>query len=976
MSQLASYISTPIGNIFPKEGSVIPINKSVAEIKDLGKRKGGFTKTVLIAGDKSANQIFGHYYDVNILSGQFNHKVKVPVQIIQDGQIVLSGFMRLLSVTRLSKGQNTMNQEVDYQVSVIDETSSLFNDIGDGFLKDLDMKYLSHRFSAQAVIDSQDHNVTNGYKYLYPIPVDVGSYQYYPLEHFKPAIYAKVYWDKIFEEAGYTYVWDELADPEYRFDDLLLPYTGSELKPTQEDTIMVTAVVNGSYGTNTFKNAKLYSPTFNFSGGATVGNTAQNIFPNTLPPTTVISDFSNSYNLNTANYTLPISQNPNEFTVRYTLRYRINVVNPNPTNLFLNRLGTSRFGGNSMLLRPYLDLQRNNSNSFSPLSPTAPSIPVETIGNGFVVGPNQTRFGPSRVITGTLPINATLLSPGQTFRFRAGVYNFMSNASSSMFFASSSNFLGINRVSARIEIEVFGFDVEYIPTVTTIGEGMMLNMNRVIPDRLKKKDFIKGIMTHYNLYGEIDPENPTVIRFKGRDAYYDSGQEYDWTKKLVTELPSSIKFTVEESGKRTIVKYTDGKDEVNVGYQNATGESYGQQGFVFTDDFAKGDTTLQVPWEPTPVVRNNFGMHVLAVNGFEPKTGPRLVYDGGKKTCQQYPILRFGNMTSSWFLGNTTNIRIATTYTYAGHFDDPVNPAWDFNFGPCAYYFYNDWNNFTSNNMFTIHHARTFLQLEEGKIMEAYFDLDANDIAKIKLNDRVWIHDSWWNILEIIDYNANKREPTKVKLITVDPYQFVKVPRKPRGWQLPTDAFTPAIPITELPIFIPIGPIKYPTGDTVFTPVRELYDNVRVTTTVIEGTGPVYVLGPDNIIREGAEYVQVIGSGNVIEGSNKIIIADNVYVPQDDTGNTIYLGESFILGETGVKDRRVKIIDGGEDIVLAYYKDNQQDVIDPGVDVVRPFGGVNRERMVYDNGEDDVRWSYYENVDPVVSIAEIPISEE
>jgi hypothetical protein len=962
MSILASYISTPLGNVFPKADSVIPINKSVAEIKDLSKRKGGFTKTIIISGDKGANRIFNHYYDVNVLSGQFNHKVKIPVQIVQDGQIVLSGFMRLLSVTRLSKGQNTMNQDVEYQVSVIDETSSLFNDIGDGFLKDLDMKYLSHRFGAQAVIDSQDHNVTNGYKYLYGIPVDVGAYQYYPIEHFKPAIYAKVYWDKIFEEAGYTYVWDELSNPDYRFDRLLLPYTGSKLEPTQEDATMISAKVAGGSSIK----QKTYPSTFTFTSTGQPGNIPQNIFPSLLPVSNVISDFSGAFNQANSSYTLPVIQDANQFAVKYRLRYRINVRNPNPESIFLNRILSTNPQVIALRLRPYIDVIRNNTTTFMATNHLNNDFPLDQILGGFVLGPNGTRFGEIRNVSGFLPMNVVTLNPGDTFAFRAGLYVFNA-APNQLFFASTQNTVGANRRSVRIEIEVLDFDVEYAPTVTTIGEGMILNMNRVIPDRLKKKDFVKGIMTHYNLYAEVDPENPTVIRFKGRDQYYDSGNEYNWTKKLATDLPSSIKFTVEESGKRTIVKYTDGKDDVNVGYQNATGESYGQQGYVFSDDFAKGDNTLQVPWEPTPVVRNQFDQYVLAVNGYEPKTGPRLVYDGGKKTSLPYPILKYGGMTANWQTANVPNIAIANTYTYAGHWDDPIDPNWDFNFGPCAYYFYNQYNNFTANNMFTIHHARTFTQLEEGKIMEAYFNLDSNDISTLKLNDRVWIHDAWWNILEIIDYNANKRQPTKVKLITVDPYQFVRIPRKPFGWQFPID-FLPAEPITVFPIFQPIGPVKYPIGDPVFAPVKGLYDTVRAGTNLIETLSPVFVLGTDNVIREGVTNVNVIGTGNVVEGPNKIVMGDNLVIPMDEAQNTIYLGESFVLGEVGVKDRRVKIIDAGQDTVLAYFKNNVQDVIDPGVDVVRPFGGVNRERMVYDNGEDMVRWSYYDNVVPEIGI--------
>lgn len=50
----------------------------------------------------------------------------------------------------------------------------------------------------------------------------------------------------------------------------------------------------------------------------------------------------------------------------------------------------------------------------------------------------------------------------------------------------------------------------------------------------------------------------------------------------------------------------------------------------------------------------------------------------------------------------------------------------------------------------------------------AYFDLKEVDIQSLKLNDKIYIDNSWWNINKIQDYNANNNGLTKVELMSID----------------------------------------------------------------------------------------------------------------------------------------------------------------------------------------------------------------
>jgi len=53
-------------------------------------------------------------------------------------------------------------------------------------------------------------------------------------------------------------------------------------------------------------------------------------------------------------------------------------------------------------------------------------------------------------------------------------------------------------------------------------------------------------------------------------------------------------------------------------------------------------------------------------------------------------------------------------------------------------------------------------------MLTAYFDLNELDIQSLRLNDKIRIDNSWWNINKVIDYDANGTSLTKVELISVD----------------------------------------------------------------------------------------------------------------------------------------------------------------------------------------------------------------
>lgn len=282
-------------------------------------------------------------------------------------------------------------------------------------------------------------------------------------------------------------------------------------------------------------------------------------------------------------------------------------------------------------------------------------------------------------------------------------------------------------------------------------------MNQYVPVEVKQSDFVKAIIQMYNLYIEQDVDNPYNLILRHRDEYYDSGAEKDWSEKLAKDRAQELVFLPDLTKKKLKLTYAPDEDSPNVAYTQATNEIYGQIEYTFDNEYVKDVDTKELLFSPTPVYRTVFGAYVPNIAGLAPNINIRILYDGGVGTCQSYDIVEFGT-TGEFGLIN---------YPMIGHFNDPIYPTFDINFGTNDYYFY-EVGALTNNNLYNLYWRRTVNQINVGKMLIAFFDLDEVDIQSLKLNDRIYIDNSWWNINKIADYNANNNQLTKVELISVD----------------------------------------------------------------------------------------------------------------------------------------------------------------------------------------------------------------
>jgi len=816
-------IQLSTGYLDVKEGTSFPLTFSVGDIRDISKRTGSFSKTITLVGNKNNNTLLNHYYDVNIQAGTFNINTITRCDVIQDGIPVMTNATLQLINIKKSQVTGAYEQMVEYEVLIKEDRGTFFSDISNKYLSDLDFSDLDHYIDPAEVINSFDHTVNNGYKYVMPFNID-NQYQF---NWFKPAIYAKNYFDRIFATAGYSYTWDGLVDA--NFDKLLIPYNGDQNVVDWNDYKVVAENSGWSHTWST--------PQVNAC-------TAQMTIPVRYPITTAWTETLDSAGLfdpSNGQYTTPQwigAGSGQSYTWEMTVSYTLSL-NANTSCFSLGPIITPYYPhSNSFRLALNVSINGNQNTDcigqyiYADYWNTALPAGTTSLGSFTEV------FTLTATSNGTGGIDYNDIQIAQArILLGAGQYRTWEDEFSTVPFTAPEIILDITSINLTIRPS------DNIP----LNSGIT-TMNTFVPEKIKQSDYIKSIFMMYNLYATPDPNNENNLILLHRDEYYDSGKAVDWTKLLMKDKEQSIIFIPELNNKKLRLSYKADTDSPNKVYTDVTREIYGQVEVTFENEYVKGIDVKELIFSPTPVQPTVFGAFLPLLNGAAPKTNIRILYDNGQVTANDVDIL------SGYDTVTSTN----GVYPYLSHFggDDPLNPIFDINFAECQYYYYQVAQN-TNNNLYNKYWRRTVAQINGGKLMTAYFNLREIDIQYMELNDKIRIDNSWWSINKIIDYNANQWQPTKVELISLE---------------------------TEIDLPPFFGGTTTPVGPGNGAQIQSIMNTYRSTTNVTTNNTDALILGSGNVVGDGLKAL-VVGDGLSIE--NDGIATTNLTVTNTLNGRTV-----------------------------------------------------------------------------------------
>ena len=817
-------IQLSTGYLDVKEGTSFPLNFSVGDIRDISKRTGNFSKTITLVGNSNNNNLLNHYYDVNIQAGTFNINTLTSCDVIQDGIPVMTNATLQLINIKKSQLTSAYEQMVEYEVLIKEDRGTFFTDISNKYLTDIDFSDLDHYIDPAEVINSFDHTVNNGYKYVMPFNIN----EQYQFNWFKPAIYAKTYFDRIFATSGYSYTWAGLEDA--NFDKLLIPYNGDQNVVDWNDAKVV---ANATYSFT-----KTFAPSMSQQG-----------FSNLITPWTETSDPSNLFSNGT--YTTPqwVGVGSGESYVwELTVTGTVQIENISPVALHISDQGGKR------AYVPYFDIRVDNFHNT--ICQSSSGLIVEyTQGSPFPANSFSSTYSFTEIFT----LNATTdaiggIDVGAPQIIFGGIKIRPINADGTIQFGGTggttwlTNSLGSSTGAPSIILDLTSIDLTIRPSDNIPLNSGITTMNTFVPEKIKQSDFIKSVFMMYNLYATADVDNENNLILISRDEYYDAGKAVDWTNKLMKDKEQSMIFIPELNNKKLRLSYKADTDSPNTVYTDVTREIYGQVEVTFENEYVKGIDVKELIFSPTPVQPTIFGAFLPLLNGAAPKTNIRILYDNGQVTASDV-VINHG-------YGDTTHT--GGLYPYLSHFGgaDPFNPTFDINFAECQYYYYQVAQN-TNNNLYNSYWRRTVAQINGGKLLTAYFLLNEVDIQLMELNDKIRIDNSWWSINKIIDYNANDLVPTKVELISLE---------------------------TEIDLPSFAGGTTTPVGPGNGTQIQSIMETYRSTTNVTTNNNDSIIIGSGNVVGDGLKAL-VVGDGLSIE--NDGIATTNLTVTSTLNGRAV-----------------------------------------------------------------------------------------
>lgn len=298
-----------------------------------------------------------------------------------------------------------------------------------------------------------------------------------------------------------------------------------------------------------------------------------------------------------------------------------------------------------------------------------------------------------------------------------------------------------------------------------------IEMSQTIPKGIMQKDFFTWIVKMFNLYITEDKERSNHLIIEPYIDYYGT-DTIDWTYKVARDKAWQIKPMGMLNGRFFEYKFKDDTDFYNEGYKKKYNQAYGDRLEDTAFQFAKDKQTIDVGFSPSPLIQYDGTDKVLpaiykrtkgnAVDQEELVDSNIRILMAKKMSCSTWNI-RNGKTPSSPNLGAAL-----TTYGYAGHFDDPVNPTKDINFG-AAEEIYFDPNSYTSNNLFNDYWSEYIAEIadKDSKILSCYVHLTPLDIAQLDFSKAILIDGIRFRLNKIEDFDYNNNELVRVELLKI-----------------------------------------------------------------------------------------------------------------------------------------------------------------------------------------------------------------
>jgi hypothetical protein len=306
------------------------------------------------------------------------------------------------------------------------------------------------------------------------------------------------------------------------------------------------------------------------------------------------------------------------------------------------------------------------------------------------------------------------------------------------------------------------------PTQVQINLGEQIKINETIPRGIFQRDFFLSLVKLFNLYVYENKFNDKELVISPFVDFYPnvSANAEDWTNKIDRAKPLSIKPMSEVNARYYNYKFKADNDYYGENYRKKYTEGYGDFIYDTEFDFVKDTDTLEVI----------FAASVLYQATGQDKVFPAIYKKSNTNSAEDrmdsiIRIMQTKKITgvNSWAIMNgSTTLASYTSYGYAGHLDDPINPTNDINFGAPKELQFSP-NRYPTTNIFNAYHSPYLAEItsKDSKLLTCFGLLDIVDIFNLDFSKYIWIDGVLFRLNKVENFNPMEYNTTKLSFLKV-----------------------------------------------------------------------------------------------------------------------------------------------------------------------------------------------------------------
>ena len=862
------------GEIDLAKGVGFGLNFAIDDIRKIESKNSNYSKTITLAGSKNNNKLLGGLFDINAEFTFFNPNFKTEARIIVNSSTVIDGFLQLKSIEKQTDNQLDGNLIV-YKCVISSKTIDFLTEIKDKKLNELDFNEFNTGYLKDDVVATWSNTYKEGF--VFPMPYTKSND--FNTADFKPAIFHKAYLKRIAFESGFNLsgsLMDDSTDEGGHYAKEIIPFTGDipdilteeqEIERTFDTTLildddLVTKTISGQ--DNPYSNA--YQTIIFDKDNDTRFNTPALINYTTGQYTVIDSGGYSIYGF----IGLEL-----EYTTAATEAFQ-QVREYDDNGVLVSDTANADYNFTILTTLFKNGVVFGASTRTAKLSPTGGAgLSTFNSGNSYTVNDNFSLRTNNYV---------NYLQAGDVIDIQIEVLDVETNVLRYTTALNSGSAVDVDFTLRVANTSSFKNDPL---AVGTPNNGFVV-LNAWIPTEIKQVDLITDLVKRYNAYISVDPDNDRNIIIDTREKYYAKGGTLDWSDKKDNNSKTDIKLLSELQNKEFQFTYKKTTDKINEAYTSSTiGDTYGVKKIEFDNEFVSGIKKIETPFSPTPLVYNSTNpiaivsaIHTTVATQEDAGDGFRVLYYGGLKPCIGDGAFTF--YFNDWYRYGGDDKETYTDYPYAGHYDDPINPTIDINFGtPLENWGYDAAESTTNANLYNRFWGNYIQQINTGKIVTMSMNLDEVDISYIRhnLNTKIYVNDSYYYINKIVDYNPLIKGVTKVEFLKINEgVSFVS-------------EITSTSPTIRKENGNPSTLQKSSGTSAIGLTYSDYTETTGVSNVIGKNSNFSTITGHNNIIGDNSPNATVNGNNNIVDSgiSNAVIIGAN--------GKTITQNNESWIGE-------------------------------------------------------------------------------